>query len=326
MTGRTQSRDTLATLLWPENDQSSARANLRRDLVYLKKAIGEPYLETDGEQVGINLDSVTALDVAQFKSLLAKTQKHGHSQHPEIDTLCYECQDALEQAVAIYQADFMHGFSLPDCRVFDEWQFFESEDLRQKLSEALQNLIRFTGQAQEFGQAISYCRRWLALDLLHEPAHRQLMLLYALDGQQAAALRQYQECDRILEEELGLGPEPETSELFQAIRNRDVGPAISSVNLVTIDTLIGRHAPAKAQPAKRNDNLPQPSTPFVGREMELRATLNKITDPDCRILTLLGPGGSGKTRLAIQIGFDLVKDSENPFVDGVWFVQLAPLT
>ena len=114
----------------------------------------------------------------------------------------------------------MAGFGLPDSPAFDEWQFFETESLRQQLAQALQRLIGWHARQREYGDAIAYARRWLALDSLHEPAQRELMRLYALAGQQAAALRQYQECVRLLEQELGLEPEPETTELNEAIRTR----------------------------------------------------------------------------------------------------------
>jgi tetratricopeptide (TPR) repeat protein len=118
----------------------------------------------------------------------------------------------------LYRADLLAGFSLPDCLSFDEWLFFEAESLRKSLARALRQLAA-TYQAQgDFARAIQHARRWLALDPLHEPAHRLLMRLYAESGQQAAAMRQYTECARILDQELDLPPQPETTELYQNIR------------------------------------------------------------------------------------------------------------
>jgi len=326
VTARPQSRDTLATLLWSEYDQTNARANLRRDLYWLKKAIGETYLEIDGEQVSIPANPNLWLDVTEFRELMDKALQHGHQHTPDTETLCAECQNMLEGAVSIYHADFMHGFSLPDSPVFEEWQFFESESLRQKLAEALQMLIKSTGAASDYKQAITYCRRWLALDPLHEPAHRQLMILYAMDGQRAAALRQYGECEQLLESELGLEPEEGTRQLFQAIQAREFGPGVDKPKLVEPDSIVDLRAVPRTQAPKKLHNLPQPSTSFIGRDDELALTIAKLKDPDCRILTILGPGGSGKTRLAIQVGFELTKDDNHPFNDGIWFVQLASLT
>jgi pimeloyl-ACP methyl ester carboxylesterase len=96
--------------------------------------------------------------------------------------------------------------------------------LRQSLADALQRLIAWHTTRGEYEPGIAYARRWLSLDLLHEPAHRSLMQLYAWSGQQAAALRQYRECQRLLQEELGVAPEEETRALYQAVKSRTLAP------------------------------------------------------------------------------------------------------
>src|SRR5690606_5173921 len=96
--------------------------------------------------------------------------------------------------------------------------------LRQSFALLLLQLKQCYTAAGDFGRAIEVARRWLSLDPLHEPAHRELMLLYAWSGQQTAALRQYQECRRILADELGVEPESDTDELYQAIRAKRTPP------------------------------------------------------------------------------------------------------
>ena len=118
----------------------------------------------------------------------------------------------------MYNADLLAGFTLPDCVSFDEWLFFEAEGLRKSLARALRQLTAAYQTRGDFERAIQHGRRLLALDPLHEPAHRLLMRLYVASGQQAAGLRQYTECVRILDQELGLPPQPETTELYQNIR------------------------------------------------------------------------------------------------------------
>ncbi|MFN2155667.1 MAG: BTAD domain-containing putative transcriptional regulator, partial [Anaerolineae bacterium] len=113
---------------------------------------------------------------------------------------------------------FLAGFTLPDAPAFDEWQFFEGEGLRDEVADALQRLARWYGDHGEYESAIPCARRWLSLDPLHEPAHRELMALYARSGQRAAALRQYDECERVLDEELSVEPSSQTVELYEAIR------------------------------------------------------------------------------------------------------------
>lgn len=218
VTGESQSRDTLATLLWPEADQSRARAALRRDLSVLNKALGEGWLAVDRETVGLARRRDLWLDVDRFEDLLATCGTHGHRP----DDVCPACLPPLAEAVALYRDDFLAGFTLRDSPGFDEWQFFQAETLRQQLASALERLARGLSAQGEYEPAIPHARRWLALDPLHEPAHRCLMQLYAWAGQHAAALRQYRECERILDEELGVPPEGATTKLFHAIRQKRI--------------------------------------------------------------------------------------------------------
>ncbi|MCL4263126.1 MAG: protein kinase [Anaerolineae bacterium] len=219
VTARPHSRDALATLLWPEYDQSGARANLRRDLSYLKQAIGD-IVDVSRADVSLLPGDGRRLDTADFATRLAQAQTHNHSPAQ----FCPACQATLTEAVALYTGDFMAGFTLPDCPEFDEWQFFQREGFRQSLAAALQQLIEYHRAQGTYGLAAEYGRRWLSLDPLHEPAHRQLMQLYAWDGQHTAALRQYEECQRLLAEEFGVQPEAESVALYEAIRTRQLAP------------------------------------------------------------------------------------------------------
>jgi predicted ATPase len=151
----------------------------------------------------------------------------------------------------------------------------------------------------------------VALDALHEPAHRLLMQLCARSGQRAAALRQYQSCEQALRQELGLPPEEATTLLGQAIKeSRDLPVEKEPASL----------APAPAAAVRRH-NLPVQLTPFVGREGRLAEIAGRLADPACRLLSLVGPGGSGKTRLALETGAVQLER----FADGVYFVALARL-
>jgi DNA-binding SARP family transcriptional activator/pimeloyl-ACP methyl ester carboxylesterase len=218
MTGVSQSREALSALLWPEYDQSSALANLRRELSRLKGALGEQTLKTDRFQVKLNAQAGLWLDVRAFQAHLKVGLEHALSE----DSECSECLEALQKAVGLYQGDFMAGFTLPDAPKFDEWQFFQAEELSRSLSIALKQLIETHISRGEYALAIPYARRWLSQDSLHEPAHRRLMQLYAWSGQHSAALRQYQECQRILLEELSISPEAETQALYEAIKTRQL--------------------------------------------------------------------------------------------------------
>jgi predicted ATPase len=311
VTAQPHTREALVTLLWPELEPSRARAGLRRNLSMLKSALAGEWLVVERETVGADPDSDLWLDVRQFRALLQSCQEHGHPQ----EQVCPDCLSALAEAIELYQGDFMAGFSLRDSADFDEWQFFQAESLRQELALALETLARGHSAQGEHQVAIPYARRWLALDPLHEPAQRCLMRLYAWSGQRAAALRQYAECQRVLGEELGAPPEEETTQLYQAIKEKREPPPPETRTI----------APVSAQTPGRKHNLPVQLTPFVGRETTLAEIRERLDDPACRLLTLVGPGGSGKTRLALQTAERLVQERTRPYAHGVFFVSLAPL-
>jgi predicted ATPase/DNA-binding SARP family transcriptional activator len=327
VSNQAHSREALATLFWPENDQSSALANLRRELSRLNQSLGEGVLEVDRLQVGFDPEAGIWLDISVFRSKLqaARVDDHAPEEH------CEACFGHYTGAVELYRENFLSGFNLPDSPVFDEWQFFQAEDLRQSLSDALQWLIDWHISLGEYGRGVEYARRWLALDQLHEPAHRRLMQLYAWDGQYAAALRQYQECARLLQEELGLEPDAETIRLHEAIRTRQFPTADAPGGVQQRpDQETG---PAQAREAstglrgfregiKPAAKLPVQLTGFIGREFELAEVCRLLEkEANCRLLTLVGLGGMGKTRLALEAAARL----QYNFSDGVYFVSLAPL-
>src|SRR5918997_4687103 len=171
-------RDALAGLLWPEYNQTRARAALRRTLSSLGKARAQGWLEADREGVDLARNQIW-VDVDRFRDLIAECGTHGH---PETE-VCPECLPPLSEAVALYRDDFLAGFALRDSAAFDDWQFFQSEELRRELAGALERLGRGLAVRGEWDEAIRPSRRWMALDPLHEPAHRWLMQLYAWAGQ-----------------------------------------------------------------------------------------------------------------------------------------------
>ena len=211
---KTQSRDSIITLLWPELDPSRARAGLRRELSTLKKALPEGCILADRQCIALGSKTSVWLDIKLFRSALQSQREHDH---PE-EQGCQECIDHLKEAAKLYRGEFLEGFSLPDSPNFDEWQFFQAESLRQDLSMALENLVSALQAVGDFKEAIPYTRRWLSLDNLHEPAQRSLIRLYVWSGQRAAALRQYETCARILKDQLGVTPEKETTQLYREIK------------------------------------------------------------------------------------------------------------
>jgi len=173
-----QSRESVAALLWPELDQARAHAALRSTLPALTAHGPAALVDADRGTLSINRAALW-MDAGEFRRLLALSRQHGHG--PEV--VCAVCLPLVDQALGLYQGDFMAGFSLAGSAEYDIWQTTQREALRRELAGFLRRASIYCAQADEMPLAIDYARRWLALDNLHEPAHRQLMRLYAASGQ-----------------------------------------------------------------------------------------------------------------------------------------------
>jgi DNA-binding SARP family transcriptional activator/tetratricopeptide (TPR) repeat protein len=293
--GGSHRRDSLATLLWPEYDQSGARADLRRTLSLLRRVLGKEWLLADHETAGLDPDADLWLDVIQFRQLLGACDAHGH---PATEA-CPECLPHLKEAVRLYNDDFMAGFTLPDSLAFDEWQYFQTVGLRDGLTSALERLVRWHRERDEGDKAIGYARRWLELEATQEAAHRHLIVLYALTNQRGAALRQYEMCRQVLADELGVAPSPETTQLFEAIRAGELGAPGYPVR--------ERAVPEPEIPIRRPAFLDEdaeaarsPAPVFVARESELarlEGYLEQALGGHGQMVFITGDAGRGKTAL-----------------------------
>lgn len=204
----------------------------------------------------------------------------------------------LKQAAELYQGELMEGHWLPDCAEFETWLMVERERRRQQVVLLLNRLVKHHTEAAEFEPALAYARRLLSVTPWQEDAHRQVMLLLARTGQVSAAIDQYEMCRQILQTELDVEPSLETERLTRRLRTMQV------LNL---------------------DQLPPQATAFVGREQEMQMLVQRISDPECRLITLTGIGGIGKSRLAIQAAHQVNNDNLRMFLDGVAFVSLEDL-
>lgn len=242
VTGQPHSRDALATLLWPDDDQREGRASLRRTLHRLSQSIGSELLESGAGIIRLHPDADVWLDCTVFQQHATVGLASPEAEASEAERLAH-----LAAAAELYADDFLAGFTLPDSPSFDEWQFFQRERLRGTCARVLDQLTRIYQGREDWDVALGYARRWLTLDPLHEPAHRALMELYAQAGQQAAALRQYWECARVLDAELKVAPEQATTDLFEAIRAKRFPPP--------------RPAPSPAEVASQDTAPSRPSRP-----------------------------------------------------------------
>lgn len=304
--GQPQRRDTLATLFWPEAGQSQARAALGRHLSEIRNLIGVECVLADRETTA--LAGEIWVDAQQFQQL---TAAFGGKEPAR--------SELLDQAVALYRGDFMTGFTLPDCPAFDEWQFFQSEGLRQQFATALAQLVTRDFEQGDYAAALPYARRLLALDTLDEAAQRQVMELYALTGQQSAAIRQYELCVQMLAAEFGASPAVETKALYEQIRRGELSRKDQ------VQGSRGDHdvPPLLPRPPAPLHNLPAQLTPFIGREVELAELAALLSGAEGRLVTIVGPGGMGKTRLALAAAEAQLAATR--FAHGIFFISLAPL-
>jgi predicted ATPase/DNA-binding SARP family transcriptional activator len=287
------SRTMLAGLLWGDFPEELARSNLRQTLTKLRKAVGD-HIAINWEQVAFNVDQPYQVDAVEFLALINETRSHRH-RHPDA---CPACAERWRQAMGLYQQSFLRDLFIDDSPEFEHWVTSQRELLHHMALEALDHLTAFYLRHADYVQAQCYARRQLELDPTRESAYRQLM--YALDqtDQRSAALAQYQRCAHLLKKEFDAEPEAATQELHAAIKRGE---------LLTSD--LPQH------------NLPAPVTPFIGRANTIIAIQQQLADPYCRLLTLVGPGGVGKTRLALESARGLLRMFDN----GVYFIDLAPL-
>jgi len=289
VTRRSHTRDALAALLWPDLETSSARGELRRHLSLLNQLLGGAGMEGDRETVRLNLDLGLWLDVAAFRAQLGACAGHGHP----VTEVCPDCVALLEGAVALYTDPFMVGFTLEDSAAFDEWQFFETEALKDEVASALVRLATYRTSQGDFERAITYARRWLAVDPLHEPAHRHLMVLYARSNQRAAALRQYETCERLLREELGAEPSAPTRQTYQQILKGEALLAPTAVEAVLERELREvRPCPYRGLAAFGEADAPF----FFGREAYVAQIAHAILCAPY-VAAVVGASGSGKSSL-----------------------------
>jgi WD40 repeat protein/DNA-binding SARP family transcriptional activator len=287
VTGRPHTRDALATLLWPEWDASGARGALRRHLSQVNQLLGGEGIEADRESARLSPDLDLWLDVDAFREQLAACEGHDH---PPTEA-CPDCAPPLEDAAALYTDHFVAGFTLEAGAAFDDWQFFQTEALKDEMAAVLVRLATYYTSQGDFDRAIDHARRWLAVDPLHEPAHRHLMVLYAKSNQRAAALRQYETCCRLLQEELGVEPSARTQEAHDRLLSGEILLAPTAVEAI-LERELRSVGPCPYQGLAAFGEADAPF--FFGREAFVgRLTHAVATQP--LVAMIVGASGSGKS-------------------------------
>ena len=275
-------------MLWDDRTQSQSLTNLRATLSRLNEQVA-PFLLINRKEVSINPQAEVWVDAVELNTALESNKR----------PLSISAANRLEQALTLYKGDFLAGFYLNESHGFEDWQLVERGRLKVGVMEALSQLATFYLEHGRFDAGLAQATRLLELDPLREDTHRHMMMLLASGGQRSSALQQYDICRQILAEEFGVEPEVETTTLYHQIRS-------------------GAFVPS-ATPLKTTINVPAQPTPFIGREAELAQIESYLDDSVCRLLTLIGPGGVGKTRLAYQAAASKAGD----FASGVYAVPLS---
>ena len=297
--GQAHRRSHLAALLWPDHPEAAARNNLRQTLFNLRKTLHDdrsptPFLLISHQTVQFNRATDYTLDVDM---LVAELQALESGTNP----------DNSARWLSHYTAPLLAEAALVTGVTFDEWLLLRREQLHRRVMMALARLSDLALTQQQWDKVALLTMQQLALDPWREEAYRQLMHALAAQGQRAEALAQFEQCRTVIWDALGVGPMPETVVLMEQIK---VGMPAAA----TLPTLL----PPAPPPCH---NLPADITPFIGRQSSLNDAAAHLADPTCRLLTLTGLGGIGKTRLALQ----LARQEQAQYPDGVWWVPLVGL-
>jgi predicted ATPase/DNA-binding SARP family transcriptional activator len=290
--GQAAERSWLAGTLWPEAAEEKALAYLRSSLYDLRRVLGpDAWRLTAPTPRTVRLDPAeTIVDVLEFDAAVARGDPA-----------------ALERAVGLHRGPLLEG-----CQ--EEWVLGERVAREQAYLGALETLAAQALGRGEPGQAVTYLRRLVAVDPLRESAHRGLMEALAEEDNTGAAIQVYRDLRLLLHREVHADPSPETTALFERIRGRRKAEG---------GRMKDEQGPSPLHPSSfilhPSKGLPHPASSLIGREEDVEAVRARLGAS--RLVTLVGPGGVGKTRLSIQVAHEV---SER-YPDGAWFVDLAPL-
>jgi predicted ATPase/DNA-binding SARP family transcriptional activator len=289
-------REQIEDRLWPDLSPEAAGNNFHRTLHAARRALGAGReargagpIRLHGGFVALRPSVPIWVDVAAFESATATARRTG--------------------AFADYEAalDLYGGDLLPEDR-YEDWAAARREGLRGTFLGLLLGLAGLCEARGDWARGIAALERLVDEDPTHEDGHIGLMRLYALAGQRGQAMRQWARLQEALRRDLDAAPDPASQRLYAEIL---AGRLASPTPLLT---------PPVATPPRLH-NLPTPLTSLIGRERAISTVAELLHS--ARLLTLTGPGGCGKTRLALAVAAELAAGDRYP--DGVWLVELAAL-
>ncbi len=272
--------------LWGVRPPPAARNAVQGHVATLRKLLGRDRIATRESGYTIRLEE-DELDVHRFERLLSDARGRPPWEQAEL----------LAEALGLFRGTPLQDFRYDD---FARGEAARIEELRLRALELKTDAELALGRHDD---VVPELERLISETPLRERFRGQLMLALYRAGRQAEALEAYQHARSALVDELGIEPGPELQRLERQILNQDPGLA----------------APSAMVAAAR---LPTPPTPLIGREEELAEARRLLLRDDVRLLTLTGPGGTGKTRLALEVA----RSAAARFPDGVFFVPLASLS
>ena len=273
----------------PANALALLVSKLRRALADVEDA-GDRLVVTRAPGYVLDLDR-DRIDVFRFERLAAEGRGL-RDDRPE------EAAARLREALALWRGDALVDVAFQDLASVERVRL---EELR---IEAVEDRVDADLAVGRHSDLVAELERLTRMHPLRERLWGQLMVAMYRCGRQADALRTYQEARRRLGEELGLEPGAALRRLEAAVLNQD--------------PVLDPHTPTTARPP-RTGNLPLPLTELVGRKQEVAAV--RLLVGVHRLVTIVGPGGAGKTRLAVEVGRSMAEQ----VADGVWMVELAPV-
>jgi predicted ATPase/DNA-binding SARP family transcriptional activator len=291
---REHERDVLAELFWSDTSSEQALKNLRTVLSNLQKRLGD-YLDVSRQSLAIAQPEKIWWDSRAFSQAIAVIHERQQQLHSPRRLLA-----DLDGGLAIYQGDFLLGLKTGGAPELDTWLSLERESLRGKLLKALYLGMELAVAQGDYGRGIGYGGKLLALDPFYERGLRLQMRLQAYADNRNAALQGYESFVKLLQKELSAEPEEETTDLVKAIKTG----RIVAVKLLS-----------------KPNNLYHPTNRYTGNASLISQANSLLDEPNCRLVTFLGAGGIGKTRLAEHIAHERLED----YRDGVFFVPLASI-
>lgn len=281
------SRERLAYLFWPDTDTQNAKSNLRG----LLQRVRSLAWQADVEATPYQLRWIVETDVLAFRHALERGE--------------------VTRALAFYRGPLLQGLDSDEAPEFSEWLSIERERLHNDWRDTTLKSIQ-ASEAEDHRHAEELLNRLFAEDALDEEALRVYMRASGRTGFHEQALKAYRHFTKKLSEELDLAPTSATQEVFEALQRETRAQQAT----------IGSQAAAMTPRLTAAPFLSTASTPFIGREEELAEIIRLLSKPDCRLLTLIGPGGVGKTRMALRT----VQSLADRYAGGVFFASLEALT